>query len=202
MCVQTHNLPWERPAVVTDLPIIAKYFPDIDFLSLYQAMSANGFRPLASDMVLAGGVINGPKDNFGVSTVPFAGLDTSTNEIVKLRIMDGIVEWFENTALGGDMWLQASEWLKRHHASVFRFSMNCSCEKVPVNLIESGIWHKRLMRFNASRADVVGRTNIVLRDSHLGTDITDAQVYYWERMRKALEALPAVDLKTGLNAVA
>lgn len=196
MCVQTKNLAWERPAEEVDLPIFEKYFPGIDFRGMWKAMSLDGCVPLTTDLALFAGIMTVEQDDLGMRFVPFAGIDSEDpRTVVKLNIMEGMVEWMENTALGGYMWRAASEWAERKHGCRVEFSMDCGCGSVCCESYENGNWVEWVRRFNGTRRQAYGRTNVVWREGIEGTDITIDQYYTWQRMRKALEALPRIEEK-------
>lgn len=193
MCVQTKNLPWERPAEETDIPILENYFPGINFKGMLKAMSVDGCVPLTTDLVLFAGILSADMDELGMRSVPFAGANPLMPQtVIKLYIMEDIVEWMENTALGSYMWQKASQWATEQYGCKVEFSMNCSCGSVCCESYENGAWPEWVRRFNASRRLMYGRTNIVWQTRIEGTDITESQFQMWRRMRAALEALPAV----------
>ncbi len=193
MCVNTQNLKWERPAVEADCGILSKFFPNLDFKGLLKAMSKDNAKPLTSDLVLVAAMMNTPEDDLGMRYVPFSAVHQKTREIVKLPVMDQIVDWYENSALGTDMWNNASDWCEKSTGSRVHFAMNCGCGLVATSSYKNGIWTAWKERFNASRADLFGRTRVVRSesDSIEGLDITKSQVEMWQRMKMALEALPA-----------
>lgn len=191
MCVETKNLAWERPATEMDIPILAKHFLGINFKGMLEAMQVDGCVPLTTDLVLFAGILSAERDDLGMRYVPFAGRDPRTPQtVVKLSIMDGIVEWMENTALGSYMWQAASRWAEKEYDCKVEFSMNCGCGSVCCESYENGAWPEWVRRFNESRRDMYGRTNVELRSTIEGTDITKEQLHMWHRMRTALEALP------------
>lgn len=198
MCVNTTSQNWERPAVNEDCAILARFFPGVDFEGLLQAMSTDGAKPLTSDLVLVGAVLNMPADDLGVKSVPFSALNLETREVVKLPIMDQIVEWFENTGLGTDMWHNASDWCEREKGVRVHFTMNCRCPAVPRAAIEDGRWTAWKRRDNARHADIFGRSRVVRRDTDSleNLDMTAAALMMWRRIRMCLEALPAVQETT------
>lgn len=193
MCVDTKNLAWERPAVPADAAILATHFPGIDFADLLNAMSRDGAKPLTTDLVLVGAMIHTAPDERGMRYVPFCGARNNAAETVKLPVMDQIAEWFENTALGTDMWLNASDWCQEKIGARVHFAMNCGCGLVDVTGYVTGTWARWKENFNQSRAHLFGRTRVVRRDTddRAGTDLTPAQIDLWRRIRACLEALPA-----------
>ena len=193
MCVQTQHNDWERPAEVSDLPLIEKHFPDYALEEAFDRMSENGFQPLTSDLVLLAAMLATPADAGGMRYVPFSGLDTTTSDMVKLPVMDQIEQWFENTALGSDMWKQASDWTEEVCDGRVHFAMNCGCGIVDVRAYGNGKWSQWLKDFNASRAQVVGRTSVVRYETNdvSRCDITSQQLLIWNRIRSCLESLPA-----------
>lgn len=193
MCVDTKGYDWERPAQETDAPILAEHFTGIDFVDLLRTMSQDGARPLTSDLALVGAMMHTAPDDLGMRYVPFTGLRLGTVEVVKLPVMEQIVKWFENTALGTDMWAHASDWCEAHMGSRVHFAMNCGCGLVATSGYQTGQWAAWKARFNASRASVFGRTHVIYRntDSLEGLDITPAQLNMWRKIRACLEALPA-----------
>lgn len=194
MCVDTKNNHWERPATGQDCAILAGHFPGIDFSGLLQAMSADGARPLTADLALIGAMMHTAPDDRGMRYVPFSGVEAGTQNVVKLPVMEQIVDWFENSALGTDMWANASDWCEGVNGTRVHFAMNCGCGLVAVSAYRNGLWQSWKERFNASRAHLFGRTRVVRRstDEIAGLDITAAQMDMWRRIRTALEALPAV----------
>ena len=126
--------------------------------------------------------------------VPFVGIEQQTRAAVKLPVMTQIVDWFENSALGSDMWAHASDWCESVDGGRFHFAMNCGCGKVSAEARQGGNWTLWKTEFNRSRAEIYGRTRIVNRDTNsiAGLDISPAQLTMWYRMRRCLEALPAV----------
>ena len=194
MCVQTKNLAWERPAEESDIPFFEHYFPGINFSGMLQAMSIDGCVPLTTDLALFAGILSVKPDDLGVRFVPFAGIDPSEPQtIIKLTIMDHIVEWMENTALGGYMWQAASKWSEKEYGCKIEFSMNCGCVAVSCDSYTNGNWIEWVQRFNRSRKHTYGRTNIAWQDTIDGTDITLDQYHIWCRMRGALESLSKVE---------
>ncbi len=191
MCVEWRGLPWERPAVPADFAVLERHFDKVDFAGALEAMSVWGFTPLATDLVLVAGLMSGAEDDFGFRHVPFAGLDLVSGTIVKTLDMDGIVDWFENTALGSEMWASVSRWTGRVYGQGLAFAMNCGCALFPNRARTDGRLEAWTRRFNESRRNVVGRTTIKIRNSVFGTDITEEQAVMWRRMRDALQALPA-----------
>ena len=198
MCVQTANKPWERPAEAQDFPILAKHFPGIDFRGMHSAMSVDGCVPLTTDLALIGAILSSESDDLNMRFVPFAGLDQRPDKatVVTIPEMDNIVEWMENTALGGYMWRKASEWSERDHGRRIEFSMNCGCGSVGLECYANGDWQAWVNRFNASRRNVYGNTHTERRFTIEGTDITSSQLMMWRRIRTVLEELPAVAAKT------
>jgi hypothetical protein len=192
MCVQQRGLAFERPAGPSDFEVLARHFPGFDFRGLYEAMSVYGFRPLVVDLVMVAAVSGLPADEYGVRSLPFSGLEAGTGNIVKLPVMDGVVDWMENSALGSAMWDAANAYLACQRRFV-AFTMNCNCISVDAAAKADGRYGKYLTRFNASRAEVVGRTNVVWRDGDdiSGTDITNEQLVMWQLVRAALFAVPA-----------
>ncbi len=196
MCVDTQEQAWERPAVSADIPLLAQYFPGIDFPSLLAVMSRDGAKPLTTDLTLIGAMLSTAPDDLGMGFVPFAGLHQKTGAIVKLPVMAQIVAWFENSALGTDMWHHASDWSQQRHGGQFHFAMDCGCGFVSARAKQNGQWQAWQQRFNASRADVYGRTRVVwwTTNSLVDLDITPTQLSMWLRMRAALAALPRLSV--------
>lgn len=194
MCVETKNQAWERPAIEADIPMLAKHFPGINFKGMLEAMSVDGCVPLTVDLVLFAGILCAEKDELGMRYVPFAGRDPRMpHSVVKLFVMDGIVDWMENTALGSYMWQVASHWSEREYGCKVEFSMNCGCGSVCCESYKNGAWPDWVRRFNKSRHLMYGRTNIVWQSTIEGTDITKDQLLMWQRIRAALEALPSMN---------
>lgn len=194
MCVETKNRAWERPAEETDIPILSKHFPFINFNGMLEAMSVDGCVPLTTDLVLFAGILSAERDDLGMRYIPFAGRDPRAPQmVVKLSVMDGIVDWMENTALGSYMWQAGSQWAEQEYGCKVEFSMNCGCGSVCCESYENGAWPEWVRRFNESRRLMYGRTNIERRSSIEGTDITKDQLLMWVRMRNALEALPEMN---------
>jgi len=194
MCVNTSHQAWERPAVLSDCAILSQYFEGIDFEEILDVMSADGARPLTTDLVLLAAMMQTRPDAGGMRYVPFTALETTQSQnVIKLPVMDGIVEWFENTALGTDMWQNVSDLCEAKIGARVHFAMNCGCGLVSVAAYKSGLWQMWKEQFNAARAHLFGRTVVVRRaaDSLHGIDMTDAQLMMWTRMRAALQALPA-----------
>jgi hypothetical protein len=148
MCVDTMGYNWERPAISADLELIAKIFPGVDYQGLFNAMSADGARPLTTDLVLYGAMANTPADELGMRYVPFTTVNNLTGEITKLPVMEQISEWFENTALGTDMWMNASAWSKK--SENVHFAMNCGCGLVNSAAYKDGRWSQWKLEFNSS----------------------------------------------------
>ncbi len=191
MCVETKNLAWERPAEETDIPIFTKHFPGIDFRGMLEAMSVDACVPLTSDLALFAGILSVERDDLGMRFVPFAGKSSeSPQAVVKLSIMEGIVDWMENTALGSYMWQAGSQWAEKEHGCRVEFSMNCGCGSVCCESYENGDWISWVRRFNESRRHLYGRTNVIWQSTIEGTDITKDQFHTWKRMRTVLETLP------------
>lgn len=197
MCVSTKNNDWERPAADSDCAILESHFPNVGFQGLLRAMSKDGARPLTADLALVGAMMHTPADDQGMRYVPFSGVEEGTQNVVKLPVMEQIADWFENSALGTDMWNNASDWCERKNGARVHFAMNCGCGLVAVSAYRNGQWTAWKERFNKSRAHLFGHTNVVERsaDSISGLDITEAQLKMWRRIRKALEALPAENIQ-------
>lgn len=194
MCVDTKGYDWERPANKSDCAVFSRYFQDIDFEDLLDAMSQDGARPLTTDLALVGAMMHTPPDDRGMRYVPFTAIETNgSRNVVKLPVKDQIVEWFENSALGSDMWKNASDWCEKKMGARVHFAMNCGCGLVAVSAYKNGQWKAWKERFNASRAHLFGRTTVKIRDvdSIEGLDVTAAQLMMWKRIRMSLEALPA-----------
>jgi hypothetical protein len=193
MCVNTKNYAWERPARVEDCAIISEHFSNIDFQGLLTAMSQDNAYPLTSDLVLVGAMMHTPADDLGMRPVPFTCINLKTREVVKLPVMEQIVDWFENTALGSDMWQHASDWTEKKNGTRVHFAMNCSCGLVETAAYHDGRWQAWKVRFNQSRSDLYGRTRIGdwPTNSIEGLDITPQQFEMWQRIRNCLEALSA-----------
>lgn len=193
MCVNTKNLDWERPATESDCEIFSSHFPGVDFTGLLAAMSQDNARPLTADMALVGAMMNTEADDLGMRYVPFCGIEEKKRIVVKLPVMDQIADWLENTALGTDMWNNASNWLENRNGMRVHFAMNCGCGLVATTAYANGQWAGWKKRFNTSRADLFGRTTVTRRgiDSTAGLDITDKQLQMWRRIRNCLESLPA-----------
>lgn len=194
MCVDAKGYDWERPAAETDCGVLADHFPGVDFSGLLQAMSKDGARPLTADLALVGAMMHTPPDDGGMRYVPFTGIEKQgSRNVVKLPVMDQISAWFENSALGSDMWKNASDFCERQMGARVHFAMNCGCGLVAVAAYKNGQWAAWKERFNASRAHLFGRTTVIRRDSDAiaGLDITEAQLAIWQRIRRCLEALPA-----------
>jgi hypothetical protein len=190
MCVQTQHQSWERPASPNDFSVLNESFPGIDYAKLYDAMRIDDAVPLACDLVLVGAMYHATPDDIGVRLVRFSGSDPQTDTVVKLKVMEGIVPWFENSALGTDMWRNADSYLSTLGVHV-HFAMKCSCGLVPVATKHNGMWNAWKRRFNQDRAHIYGRTNIRWQVGIEGTDFTPADVILWERIRRTLNALPA-----------
>ncbi len=194
MCVDTKNHDWERPARKSDCAILALHFSAVDFDGLLDAMSRDDARPLTADLALVGGALSLAPDEHGMRFLPFSGMeDNGSTNIVKLPVMDQIVEWFENSALGTDMWKNASDFLEEQSELRVHFAMNCGCKVVPVSAYADGKCTAWKRHFNRSRSHLFGRTTVVRRETNslAGLDITKAQLMMWHRIRKCLEALPA-----------
>lgn len=199
MCVDSKGYTWERPATYGDCAVLAEHFPQINFASLLAAMSKDGAVPLTTDLALVGAMMHTQPDDRGMRTVPFSAIETVRSQnVIKLPVMDQIVEWFENSALGTDMWNNASDWCEAEMGARVHFAMNCNCGLVATSAYTNGVWQSWKERFNASRAHLYGRTKVVTRktDSIDGLDMTFAQLAMWKRIRKCLEALPAVATET------
>jgi len=194
MCVNTQNHAWERPATVQDCAVFARHFPGVDFVGILNAMSQDKAVPLTTDLALMGAMLATSADDLGMRYVPFCGAEKDSQNVVKLPVMEQIVDWFENTALGSDMWKNASDWSERTTGMRVHFAMNCGCGLVATTSYRNGQWTAWKERFNASRSHLFGRTTVVRRvsDTLEGLDITPAQLDIWRRVRAALEALPAV----------
>ena len=195
MCVQTTQSAWERPAIASDLPIIAKHFNVEGLPQIFKAMSKNGFRPLTTDIVLVAAMLSTRADTLGMQYVPFSGLSKVTDAVVKLPVMDKIVEWFENTALGTDMWEAASDVIESIYGGRVHFAMNCGCGIVAQEATHDGRWQEWMQSFNKSRWNIYGKSRVIRQETNdlIICDITIPQLTMWRRIRAALEALPAVE---------
>ena len=192
MCVKESGFLWERPATIADCAVLSQHFPGVDFLGAFRAMSVYGFRPLPTDLVLVAGLFSSPPDKDGVRIVPFSGYDPIRKTIVKLSVMDNIVPWMENSALGTAMWRSVSEWTHRTRGTVIEFTMKCSCIEIPTAHLYSGAYGRWLERFHASRENahgIFGRSRLPIRKTPRGTDITFAEWQVWKKMRYVLESL-------------
>jgi len=192
MCVDTKGHEWERPATQADCAVMSEHFSGVDFKGLLEAMSQDGAKPLTTDLALVGAMMHTPADDRGMRYVPFTAVETNgSKNVVKLPVMDQIVDWFENSALGSDMWKNASDFCEKQMGARVHFAMNCGCGLVAVTAYKNGLWKAWKERFNASRAHLFGRTTVVYRDTDSveGLDITDAQLQIWQRVRNCLEAL-------------
>lgn len=192
MCVDTKGYEWERPATQADCAVMSEHFTGVDFKGLLNAMSQDGAKPLTTDLALVGAMMHTPPDDRGMRYVPFTAVETNGSQnVVKLPVMDQIVEWFENSALGSDMWKNASDFCEKQMGARVHFAMNCGCGLVAVAAYKNGQWQAWKERFNASRAHLFGRTTVIHRktDSILGLDITKAQLEIWQRLRACLEDL-------------
>jgi hypothetical protein len=192
MCVQAKGYRWERPAVVEDCPVIESYFPGVDYQGLLTAMSQDKALPLTTDLVLFGAMFHTPTDDLGMRYVPFTAIEKGNSVcVVKLPVMETIVDWFENTALGTDMWNHASNWCEKGYGMRVHFAMNCGCGLVDTSNYKNGVWTAWKERFNTSRAHLYGRTTVTIRetDGLENIDITESQLQMWHRIRNCLEAL-------------
>jgi hypothetical protein len=192
MCVDYQGYDWERPAEKSDVTYFSRQFPNIDFAGFLDAMSQDGARPLTTDLALIGGMLSTEPDALGMCFVPFVGVENGTNNVVKLPVMNQIVEWFENSALGSDMWQHASDFCEKNYGGRFHFAMNCGCGMVSNQAKESGSWSKWQQVFNTQRTNLYGKTRVVSSSSNTieTNDITSKQLMIWYRMREALESLP------------
>ncbi len=190
MCVQQRNQSWERPVAPSDFPIIAEHFPGISYAKLYDAMTQDEAVPLCTDLVLVGAMFHAKPDDIGVRLVKFSGADPATDEVVKIPAMDGVVGWFENSALGTDMWQNANRYLSTLGYHV-HFAMKCSCGLVPIPTKHNGAWSEWQRAFNRERAHVYGRTNISWRPFREGDGLSHDDALLWDRIVRALQALPS-----------
>jgi hypothetical protein len=190
MCVQKLGYDFEGPVQESDFTRLETAYPGIDFRALTVAMSQHGFVPLTCDLVLIGATLE-LKERQGIRFLPFTGLRYRNGAMVKLPVMDGVVGWFENTALGTDMWLEANTYLKKHHGVEVRFTMDCGCGIVSLDALKDGSWHSWLRKFNAARRHIYGRTDVVHshNDNIAGTDITSEQLIAWQKLRRVLWSL-------------
>lgn len=194
MCVDTKGQEWERPATAADCAVMAEHFDGVDFGGLLDAMSKDGAKPLTTDLALVGAMMHTPPDDRGMRYVPFTAVENNgSRNVVKLPVMDQVVDWFENSALGTDMWKNASDFCEKKMGARVHFAMNCGCGLVAVTAYRNGQWTAWKERFNASRAHLFGRTTVVRRDTNslAGIDITEAQLAIWQRIRNCLDALSA-----------
>jgi hypothetical protein len=177
--------------------VLQEFFPGIDFAGAAERMSIDGGVPLVTDMVLIGAMVKSQPDNLGMCYVPFSALDKQTGQIVKLPVMKGTVEWFENTALGTDMWNHASDWCQTEHGGRFHFAMNCGCGMVADSAKACGNWSKWQQQFNGSRKHVYGRTHLSYRGENTieGLDISGAQIEMWFHIAQCLEQFNQVGMK-------
>lgn len=191
MCVQQKNHVFEGPAQTSDITILSKKYPNINFYELKNAMSKYGGLPLASDLAMIGAAMSLPKDDFGIRRFPLSAIRAQDQCMIKLPVMKDIVDWLENSALGTDMWLAANEWLKANHGVTVRFTMNCDCNIVPEDAILDGRWAKWLTRFNQQRLSIYGRTHVVNLESDDITDLnmSSDQLDSWKVMREVLLSL-------------
>ncbi len=198
MCVQTKNLPWERPAMALDLPEISHEFPGVDYEELLGRMSENFALPLVTDLVLFGAMYHSTPDSYGLRTVPFSAFEPGTNNVIKLPVMSQAVEWFENTALGSEMWSRASRWSRLNHDCEVRFAMNCNCGLVPTQALSSKTWTVWEQNFNLERQALFGRTNVVYRTRNdiSGTNMTKDQLLIWLRIERCLSSIAATSEKS------
>lgn len=194
MCVDTKELAWERLAIESDCAVMAEHFPGVDFNGLLDAMSEDGAKPLTTDLALVGAMMHTQPDARGMRYVPFTAVEQNgSRNAVKLPVMEQVSEWFENSALGTDMWKNASDFCEKQMGARVHFAMNCGCGLVAVSAYKDGKWAAWKRDFNESRAHMYGRTHIVRRDANdiTGLDVTPAQLAIWQRIRACLAALPA-----------
>ncbi len=192
MCVHERGFHWERPATHADCASMAQAFPNIDFPNAFKAMNVHGFTPLPTDLALLGGLLSSTADHDGIRSVPFSGFHAKKKTIVKLVVMDGIVPWMENTALGTAMWRSVSEWTRETRGTVIEFTMKCSCIEVPLTCFNNERYGAWLSRYNASRQHtrgIFGQSGLPVMRTISGTDITPEQFRIWTRMRSALLSL-------------
>ncbi len=205
MCVNTKGYNWERPATYGDCAVLAEHFPNTNFTGLLTAMSQDGAKPLTVDLALVGAMMHTEADDRGMRYVPFTAVETNGSQnVVKLPVMEQVTDWLENSALGTDMWNNASNWCENEMGTRVHFAMNCGCGLVAVSAYKNGLWQSWKERFNASRAHLFGRTSVVTRSTNSieGLDITEAQLAMWQRIRQCLEALPAVSAQPELKMAA
>ena len=124
MCVDAKGYDWERPAVEADCAVMGEHFPGVDFSGLLAAMSKDDAKPLTADLALVGAMMHTEADSLGMRYVPFSAIDQNTRDIVKLPVMDQVSDWFENSALGTDMWNNASDWCEKEMGARVHFAMN------------------------------------------------------------------------------
>ncbi len=192
MCVNERGFAWERPARLSDIPLLSKHFPNVDLESAFRAMNVYGFRPLPTDLVLVGGLFLSTPDKDGVRAVPFSGYAPKMQTIFKIPAMIGVVEWMENTALGTAMWRSVSEWTMKTRGTVIEFTMKCSCIEVPVEHLGNERYGRWLEEFHASRdgaKGVFGQSGLPIIKDIAGTDMTHEQFTIWNKMRASLEML-------------
>ena len=194
MCVQTKGYHWERPATEADCKIMSEHFSGVDFSGLLAAMSQDGAKPLTTDLALVGAMMHTAPDDLGMRYVPFSAIETNNSQnVIKLPVMEQVLDWLENSALGTDMWQNASDWCEAQNGTRVHFAMNCGCGLVAVADEQNGTWTAWKKRFNDSRAHLFGRTNVVTAKTNdvTGLDMTEQQLAIWMRLRRCLEALPA-----------
>jgi hypothetical protein len=197
MCVNTSHQAWERPATLADCQVLARHFSEINFEDMHEVMSQDGAKPLTTDLVLLAAMMHTPSDEGGMRYVPFSAIENVKSQaVVKLPVMDQIVEWYENTALGTDMWSNASDWCEEKMGARVHFAMNCGCGLVATSAYATGQWSLWKQRFNVARAHLFGRTTVIKRDTNslVGLDMTAAQLMMWHRMRRCLEDLAATEV--------
>ena len=188
MCVQKKGYDFEGPTQLSDIALLAQQYPDIDFQGLNDAMSKYGFVPVAADLAMIATALTMQADQQGIRYLPFAAIRHSDQAMVKLPVMEGIVGWLENTALGTDMWLSANSWLRQEHSAEVRFTMDCGCCIVPVAHLDNGVWQEWLVKFNQQRQAIYGRTDVVyLQHNSIEDNSMQAhQLSAWLKMRNVL----------------
>lgn len=188
MCVQSKGYDFEGPAQSSDLKILNKHYPLIDFSELLAIMSQHEFSPLASDLAMIGAVFHIDADQSGVRELPFTAINRQDQTKFKLAAMEGIVEWMENSALASDMWIATNRWLRQHHQVEMRFTDNCGCCIIPTQMLDSGAWFTWLAEYNKERRSLrkLDQINYVNENNIHDNNLNDEQVQAWVKLRDVM----------------
>ena len=194
-----------------DFELLDKGFPGLNYRALKESMEGlTNNTPRLTDLVLIGSVYSlahteGPEGPASIGFLPFNGLNPKDLQLIRLPVMDNIVEHFIKSALSSEMWLSANLYLRRSAGFEIRFIPDSGCVAVPNKGIHDGTWRVFLQDHNARIKEINEQTETVRRrtDTLVHTGITDVQLAMWMRIRDVLHnASPRIRISNSKDLVA